>query len=70
MTLKKKLELKLVKFKNIKIIYLTPKKQLWGIFNNGVKKCIVRKITNIICLNKFMNNKKLISYNAQIPMRI
>ena len=59
---KKKLELQLVKFKSIGIIYITPKKQLWGIFTNGVKKRIVGKIIGTTCLSEFIQDKKLISY--------
>lgn len=55
----KKLELK---FKNIEIVYITPKKQLWGILHNGNKKFITGKITNTIDLRDFIQNKKLISY--------
>ena len=45
----KKLELK---FKNIEIVYITPKKQLWGILHNGNKKFITGKITNTIDLRE------------------
>ena len=50
------IEKKLLKFKNIEIIYAT-EKQYWGITLLGVKKCIGLEIFNI-----FLKNKYLISY--------
>lgn len=41
---------------NIKIIYLTPQKQLWGILENGVKKRITNQAVSL-------NKQKLISYS-------
>ena len=51
---KKKMELQLVKFKSIKIIYLNPKKQLWSISTNGVKKCFVVKIIDMTSINSLI----------------
>ena len=56
------LKLRLVKLKKLKIIYITPTNQLWGILDNGSKKFIAKKIIDIACLNLFIRSKKLISY--------
>jgi hypothetical protein len=50
------IEKKLLKFKNIEIIYAT-EKQYWGIAKSGLKKQIGLEVFNI-----FLKNKYLISY--------
>jgi hypothetical protein len=59
----KKLKLKLSKFENVQIIYITPLGQYWGIFSNSIKKCIIKK-KNIYLpvLEDFLLDKKVISY--------
>jgi DNA adenine methylase len=47
----------------IEIFYVTPKNQLWGIFKDGTKKCVIYRVKNETNLNEFLSNKKLISYN-------
>ena len=58
-----KLDLHLLKFKHVKIIYITPSGQYWGICSKGIKKCIIKKknmYTNI--LERFLLDKIVISY--------
>jgi len=57
---------KLKKHNNIKIIYITKKNELWGICDIGLKKCILKKIIDCKCVNSFINNKKLISYEESL----
>ena len=52
----------LLKFEHIKIIYITPKMQYWGISDQGVKKCIVKNVIDIEVLEDFLKKKKIISY--------
>lgn len=65
----KNLESQLVKFETIKIIYLTPKKQLWAIFSTGIKKCIVKKYKSVIKLSRFFKNKNFISYKDSLNIQ-
>lgn len=58
----KKKKLFFLNFKNIKIIYITPKGQCWGICSKGIKKCLVKKKVNFMNLKDFLQNKKVISY--------
>jgi hypothetical protein len=51
-----KIEKKLLKFKNIEIIYAT-EKQYWGIAKGGLKQRVSLEVFNI-----FLKNKYLISY--------
>ena len=53
---------KKLKLRTISIVYLTPKKQLWGIDSEGVKKCIMQKARDIDDLLDFVQNQKLITY--------
>ena len=70
MLLKKILsEGQVLKFKNIKIIYLTPKNQLWAIFSTGAKKCITKNFEAIIELFKFLKTKILISYKDSLRIK-
>jgi hypothetical protein len=62
-TTTKKLKLKLSKFENVQIIYITPLGQYWGICSNSIKKCIIKKKnTYLPVLEEFLLNKKIISY--------
>ena len=53
---------KLLKFEGIKIIYKTPKIEFWGITDQGVKKCLVKKVIDWEILCNCFEKKKLISY--------
>ena len=53
-----------LRFKNIKIIYITPKRQLWGICAKGIKVCILRKVSDWVYLESFLKIKKIISYES------
>ena len=59
---KKKFKKKLLKFENIKIIYKTPKFEFWGITDQGVKKCLIKKVIDLEILVDCFGGKKLISY--------
>ena len=58
----KKFKLRLLKFESVKIVYITPTGQCWGICSNGIKKCIIKKDIGTQDLEIFLNSKKLISY--------
>ena len=59
---KKTLEISLLKFENAEIFYITPKNQLWAIFNTGLKKCIKKSFTDVKKLPNFFENKNFITY--------
>ena len=63
-----KLKTKLKKFKYIKIVYWTPKKQLWGVLSNGKKKCIIKKIVDEMELHNFLEKKNIISYKDSLKL--
>ena len=70
MSLKQNLsEVQLLKFKNIRIVYLTPKNDLWAIFDSGIKKCITKNFGVIIELPKFLKDKNLISYKDSLKIK-
>ena len=58
----KNLNIQLSKFSNVKLIYITPKNQVWGVFNSGLKKCIKKSFKDIEKVNNFFDDKKFISY--------
>ena len=66
---KKTLEISLLKFKNVEIVYITPKNQLWGIFNSGLKKCITKNFKSLTKLFKFFKNKNFISYKDSLKIK-
>ena len=45
-----------------KIIYITPKKQYWGITDTGSKTCLIKNIGDVKMLDNFLSDKKIISY--------
>ena len=59
---KKTWEISLLKFENAEIFYITPKNQLWAIFNTGLKKCIKKSLTDVKKLGNFFENKNFITY--------
>ena len=62
---KKNLEISSLKFENIEIVYITPKNQLWGFCNKGIKICLAKKISDYFCFK----NKKLISYKDSLRIK-
>ena len=59
---KKTWEISLLKFENAEIFYITPKNQLWAIFNTGLKKCIKKSLTDVKKLPNFFEKKNFITY--------
>jgi hypothetical protein len=52
----------LQKYKTIISVYFTPNYQLWGILDNGKKKCLLKNAVVGTELDNFLKDKKIISY--------